>query len=113
MQDISGIPHSHPPEALLKLVGCFSNWACRNRQGVSAALEYLFSISSHSLYLGVDELERRVIRPIELVDLKMVYVERYLAMAMDASARLGYNLESVRGLWEYEYLLHEPILSKE
>jgi len=49
---------------------------------------------SHSFDLRVDLCKRRIIQPIEFVDLEMVCVERYLAMAIDAGAGLGYNLET-------------------
>jgi hypothetical protein len=43
-------------------------------------------------YLRVNELKRRIVRAVELVDLEVVCVERYLMMAVDVGAGLGYNL---------------------
>lgn len=85
------ILHSHLPEATSEVARriAFVRW---NSFRVPAVFEHLFSISSHSFYLRVNELERRIVRPVKLVNLEVVCVERYLMMAVDAGAGLGYNL---------------------
>lgn len=74
-------------------------------------IEYVLGTSGHPLNLRVDELKRGIVRAVEFVNLKMVCVQRYLGVAIDAGASLGYNLASLSAVlregWinTYEFLV--------
>jgi len=57
--------------------------------------EHFLSTSGHPLNLRVDELKRGIVWAVEFVNLEMVCVQRYLKVAIDAGASLGYDLASL------------------
>lgn len=90
-QDVSGVRHPHLLEAFSEITRR-SALVCWKSFRLPAALEHLGGVSGHAFDLGVDELERGIIRSIKLIELEMVCTERDLVVAVNAGAGLWYNL---------------------